>query len=137
MRLAPLFPLACAAIGLSACLSLGKTSSGSGGAGGSGGATTTATSSSSGVQGCDAQPSCDACTQCAGKGKCATVVSQCLNDAACAGLEQCLGICQNDTDCKTSCVQQNQGGIAGYNAAAGCLYCTECPHACKGFATCN
>ncbi len=77
------------------------------------------------------------CIQCATKGACATAVSQCSNDAACAGLDQCLGICGSDTDCKTSCVQQNPNGVQTYNVAAGCLYCTACPHACKGFATCN
>jgi hypothetical protein len=119
----------------SACVLPGSTSSSSTGTGGSGGSTTTSTTS--GLVGCDAQSTCDACTQCASKGACATQVSACLSDAVCSGLDQCVGLCGGDNDCKTQCYQQNQAGLSAYNAAYGCLYCTACPHACKGFATCQ
>lgn len=144
MQLARTGPLALLALGAltlaSACDLFGKgSSSGSGGSGGSGGATTATTTATtgSGLKGCDAQPTCDACTQCATKGACSAQVSACLADPSCSGLDQCIGLCANDAACKTQCIQQNQVGVDAYNAAFGCLYCTECPHACKGYATCN
>ncbi len=123
-----------AALG-SACFLPKSGSSGTGGSGGT--ASTTSTGTSSGLSGCDAQSTCDACTQCATQGTCASLVSACINDAACSGLDQCIGLCANNADCKTQCEQDNQVGLDTYNAAYSCLYCTACPHACKGFATCG
>jgi len=131
-----MIPLGAAASSV-ACIPLSKPS-GTGGAGGSGSSTTTAAATTgTGAKGCDAQATCDDCKQCAAQGVCSVQVTVCNQDSVCSGLDQCIGLCGNDSDCKTQCINQNQAGLDLYNSAYACVYCTACPTACKGFATCK
>lgn len=90
-----------------------------------------------GASACDGKASCDECLSCANAAPCAQLVSSCLNDAACAGVDQCMVICGADTSCQQQCLVNNPSGAAAYNAAQDCRYCDQCPGDCAGYRDCD
>jgi hypothetical protein len=107
---------------LSGCYTPGS-GSGSGGSGGS--------------SVCDNTDDCNNCRSCALSGECAQLYSDCRTSAACAGLDDCLGICGADLGCQQQCYTGNPNGVSLYNATADCLYCTACRSDCAGFRSCD
>ncbi len=118
------------------CLTIGPSSSSSGGSTSSTTTTTTTTSTATGG-GCNSQPSCDECTVCAAQGTCSDAEQTCGNDSSCVGLDECMTSCGMTSDCLTMCEDDNQPGIDDYVALRTCIYCTSCPSACAGFASCS
>jgi hypothetical protein len=86
---------------------------------------------------CDGKNDCGACSECASQVLCAELLSTCVNNAACNGLDVCVTNCGADLDCKQDCVAANPNGAADYEAATRCVYCQECPVDCAGYRVCD
>jgi hypothetical protein len=105
-----------------------------------GGCASTGTNSTSGAGGgsvCDGKGDCNACLQCADSNPCSSLLSSCNNNAACAGILQCMQNCGGGAVCKDQCIADNPSGASLFNAYFNCDYCEQCPSDCSGFTTCN
>ena len=83
---------------------------------------------------------CDTCYTDAtsGGGACSSVVDTCLNDATCKALVTCLNGCgQTDTTCEQTCANNNQAGLAKYNAISTCVCTTGCATQCGSESFCQ
>ena len=86
---------------------------------------------------CEGKSTCDECLSCAQSGPCAQLISNCVESAACAGLDQCLPMCGSSQSCRDQCYAANPGGVAMFVAAERCLYCEQCPVDCAGYRDCS
>jgi len=68
-------------------------------------------------------------------GACAGAWNTCLDDNVCLSLVQCLSECQTQA-CVDGCVQNNQGGLAKYQATLTCICDTGCPSECLDAGIC-
>ncbi|MBW2525533.1 MAG: hypothetical protein JRI23_15220 [Deltaproteobacteria bacterium] len=92
---------------------------------------------SGGASACDDKGSCQECLACADANPCAQLISNCVTNAACAGLDQCITLCGADTTCQQQCYMNNPTGVSPYNAAQDCRYCDQCPSDCSGIRDCE
>jgi len=102
---------------------------------------------SSGAGGNDAQAQtacerasdgCNGCFECAAQGNCAELAQACQNDPGCSTIDQCVSICEGDSECEQSCAfSSTDEGIDLYSRALGCVYCVECPQMCAGRGVCQ
>ncbi|MFO0556071.1 MAG: hypothetical protein U0271_47275 [Polyangiaceae bacterium] len=107
----------------------GSSGGGEGGAGGSDGGG--GSSSSEGGASCRDLTDCDQCRQCAANGPCQDEISACLNDPGCAGIDQCISLCDGTpADCWETCRAQDPASAELYDPARACLDCFECGQAC-------
>lgn len=86
---------------------------------------------------CDNKQDCSSCLSCARSGPCAQLLHDCVTDAACAAVDQCVAVCGADLECRDQCFINNPAGVAPYRAAETCLYCTECRNDCAGYLACD
>ena len=86
---------------------------------------------------CDGKKDCDTCIMCASRSGCAAVQASCLDNSACAGIDQCMSLCGADLGCQQQCYSNNPTGVSAYNAWSDCFYCDQCPSDCRGFQSCN
>jgi len=103
-------------------------SGGAGGAPGQGSASSSSSSmasSGSGSVECDAKSvSCDGCLDCTSTRGCQGAVDACYADDACAGLENCLYLCEpDDGNCAADCYRYWDAGYDLYDQALQCIYC--------------
>lgn len=117
--------IAVAAITVGCMIGPGTSSSSSAGGGGGGGSSS-----------CDHRNDCASCAYCALNGPCASLLATCQNNAACAGIDQCIAGCGPGPDCRDTCYAANPGGTSDYDAVSQCLYCQQCPSDCPGVITC-
>lgn len=97
----------------------------------------TSSGSDGGAKLCDGRNDCNSCASCALNGPCASLFNQCMADADCTGVDQCVGLCGTDAACKDQCYANNPAGAGLYGEVTGCLYCDQCPSDCPGVQSCN
>ncbi len=84
---------------------------------------------------CDNKGDCQACTQCAIQGKCASQRQTCQNNAQCLALDNCAGLCA-DTTCVQYCIASYPDGANDYSYLLTCIVCTACYVDCSGANSC-
>jgi hypothetical protein len=85
---------------------------------------------------CETNRACADCATCAASTACASPISACKQSPGCVGIDQCFVACSGDLECQQQCYLANPDGVDGYEAVTKCVYCAQCPNACKGYRTC-
>jgi MYXO-CTERM domain-containing protein len=83
----------------------------------------------------NAQTGNQTCSECqqsvlSAAGACTDAYKACQGNADCAALLQCLGACNSDQACATTCFTAHPAGHTVYNQINSCVCTTGCPKAC-------
>ncbi|HSN96992.1 MAG TPA: hypothetical protein VLS89_01800 [Candidatus Nanopelagicales bacterium] len=95
--------------------------------------TTTSTSTGTPTGFCDGTGDCLSCQDCAlNGGPCSTLWNECLGDASCVALLECLGNCFDDA-CIEECFESYPEAQGLYQQLVVCVICDSCYSDCDGF----
>jgi hypothetical protein len=84
---------------------------------------------------CPQTTTCQECASCALQGPCESDWAACMADPDCSSIDGCAGACAGNAACIQACEANNPNGMAAYQAAWSCTYCTQCPSICTGLCT--